>query len=134
MLDPFDHMDKVFDDMVGGHGAVRSFVPPVDVYQDKEHVIVEAPLAGVDPKNVSITVENDVLTLEGTHEKKSEVDDQHYYRKEIRQGSFHRAVALPAAVTGSKARATFEKGVLKVVIPKEERAKPAQVKIDIKES
>src|SRR3989338_861608 len=90
MFDPFLDMDNYFE----------SFVPALDVYQDADNVIVETPLPGIDPSDVNISVENDVLTIEGSSEKKSEVDEKNYYRKEIRSGSFHRAVALPAAVNG----------------------------------
>src|SRR3989338_11485194 len=92
MFDPFMDMDKFFEDMPM---ASAGFVPALDVYQDADNVIIETPLPGVDPKDVNISVENDVLTIEGSSEKKSEVDEKNYYRKEIRSGSFHRAVALP---------------------------------------
>jgi HSP20 family protein len=108
------------------------FAPALDVYQTKDDVVVEAPLPGLDPDQVSISIENDVLTLEGKFEHKTEVDDKNYYRREVRSGAFHRSVALPTAVSGEKAKATYEKGVLKIVIPKEERAKPRSVKIEVK--
>lgn len=129
---PFD-MDKWFDDMVPasfvGQGG---FAPAMDVYQTKDAVVVKTPLAGVDPEKVNISIENDVLTVEGSMEQKSEVDDKGYYRKEIRTGSFHRAVALPVAVNGDKALATYENGMLTITIPKEERAKPKSIKIAVK--
>lgn len=129
MFDPFTDMDKFFEDMpLAGQG----FVPALDVYQDADNFIVETPLPGIDPAEVNISVENDVLTIEGSSEKKSEVDEKNYYRKEIRSGSFHRAVALPAAVNGEKANAEYKDGMLKITIPKEERAKPKQIKISSK--
>lgn len=129
MFDPFMDMDKFFEDMpMAAHG----FVPALDVYQDTDNVVVETPLPGVNPSDVNISIENDVLTIEGKSEKKSEVDDKNYYRKEIRFGSFHRAVALPAAVNGEKANAEYKDGILKITIPKEERAKPKQIKISAK--
>lgn len=131
MADPFEDMDRMMSELSPalGHG----FTPAIDVYQTQDDVIVETPLAGIDPKNVKISIENDVLTIEGAMEKKSEVDDKNYYRKEIRTGSFHRAVSLPSSVNGDKARAEFEKGVLKVTIPKQERAKPKSIPVTTKE-
>ena len=129
MFDPFMDMDKFFEDMPM---ASAGFVPALDVYQDADNVIIETPLPGVDPKDVNISVENDVLTIEGSSEKKSEVDEKNYYRKEIRSGSFHRAVALPAAGNGEGANAEYKDGILKITIPKEERAKPKQIKISAK--
>lgn len=128
MLPSFGDVDKVFDDF----GGLGRFTPALDVYQTKDDVVVEAPLAGIDPEQVSISIENDVLTIEGQASHKSEVDEQNYYRREVRYGAFHRAVALPTAVNGDKAKATYDQGILKVVIPKEERAKPKTVKVEVK--
>ena len=131
LLPSFGEADKFFDDF-NLMSSVSGFVPALDVYQTKDDVVVETALPGVDPNKVNISIENDVLTVEGSFEKKSEVDERNYYRKEIRSGSFHRSVALPAAVDGDKARATYEKGLLKIVVPKEERAKPKTVKVQVK--
>ncbi len=130
---PMGDMDKWFDDVWPMHGAGQGgFTPAMDVYQTNDAVVVKTPLPGVDPEQVRIAIENDVLTVEGTVEQKSEVDERNYYRKEIRAGSFHRAVALPAAVNGEAATATLENGLLTITVPKEERAKPKTVKIEVK--
>ena len=113
---------------------MTGFTPAVDVYQDKNNVIVETPLAGVDPEKVNISVENDVLKIEGKSEHKSEIDEKNYYRKEVRYGSFYRAVALPTHVKADKADATFDNGILKVVIPKAEEVKPKTIKVKAKKS
>ncbi|HPI67116.1 MAG TPA: Hsp20/alpha crystallin family protein [bacterium] len=128
-IDPlFDDMDRFLDWPTHRH----AFVPAVDVWQDKDNVYVSCPLAGYDPKNINVAVENDVLTIEGREESKSEVDEKNYYRKEVRFGSFHRAVALPAAVDNDKVEAEFENGVLKVTLAKEERVKPKSVEVKIR--
>jgi len=121
-------MDRFLDWPTHRH----AFVPAVDVWQDKDNVYVSCPLAGYDPKNINVAVENDVLTIEGREESKSEVDEKNYYRKEVRFGSFHRAVALPAAVDNDKVEAEFENGVLKVTLAKEERVKPKSVEVKIR--
>lgn len=126
-----NELDKFFEG--GPMARSASFVPSIDVYQDKENVIVETPLAGIDPEKVDIAIENDVLTIEGQTEKKSEIEEKEYYRKEVRYGSFHRAVALPASVKSDKAKAVYEKGLLKITIPKEESLKPKKLKIEIKD-
>jgi len=131
MLDSFDEMDNFFRGFPMFKQATN-FVPSLDIYQDKDNVIVEAPLAGVKPENVKISIENDVLTLEGKTEKQSEVDEKNYYRKEVSHGSFHRSVALPTAVNGDKARAEYEDGILKITIPKEEKTKAKIVNVEIK--
>lgn len=134
MIDSFDDMNKLFDDAWPGMmmRAMNSMVPAMDVYEDKDNVYVETPLAGIDPSKVTISIENDVLTIEGKSERTSEVEDKKYYRKEVSYGSFHRAVALPTAVNGNAAKATYQNGVLKITIPKEERAKPITVKVEVK--
>lgn len=126
MLDPFNELDKWFED------GPRNFAPAVDVWEDDNNVYAETPLPGVNPDNVNIFIENDVLTIEGEAEKKREVDEKNYYRKEVRYGSFHRTVALPVAVKGDEAKAEYASGVLKISVPKEERAKPKKVKVEVK--
>ncbi|MDD5110114.1 MAG: Hsp20/alpha crystallin family protein, partial [Patescibacteria group bacterium] len=124
---PFRYMDNIFN---GALSPIRQgFTPAVDVYQTKDAVIVETPLAGVDPKDVEITVENDVLTIRGEMKKESEVEDKDYYRKEVRAGSFYRSVALPTRVVSDKASAESHEGMLKITIPKAAEVKPKTVKI-----
>jgi len=117
------------DEEAGFPSQMVSFTPAVDIYEDKDNVVVEAPLAGIDPEKVNIEIEDNVLKISGKSEKKSEVDEKNFYRKEIRSGSFYRAVALPKAVSGDKAEASFDKGILKITVPKKEEAKPKKVTI-----
>jgi len=117
----------LLDDWFEGHE--QNFVPAIDVYQDNDNVIAETPLTGIDSEKVDISIENDVLSISGQSQHQSEVDEKNYYRKEVRYGAFHRSVALPASVDGAKAEASYDDGILKVVIPKEERAKPKKIKV-----
>jgi len=126
-----DEFKKFFDEETG---QMTGYTPAVDVYEDKDNVIVEAPLAGVDPEKVNVSVEDDVLKIEGKSEHKSEVDEKNYYRKEVRYGSFYRAVPLPTHVKSDDAKASYEKGMLKVIIPKAEEVKPKTIKVDVKKS
>lgn len=105
------------------------FTPAVDMYEDKDNLIVETQLAGIDPEKVDISIENDVLCLKGEGEKKSEVEEKNYYRKEIRRGSFYRSIPLPAHVLGDQASAEAVDGVLKISIPKAPEAKPKKIEI-----
>lgn len=128
-LEPFEEMEKMMLD----HSS-QGFAPAIDVYETKDDVVVEAPLAGVDPKDVEINIEKDVLTIKGEVKKETEVDDKNYYRKEVRSGSFFRSVALPAHVLSDKAEAESAQGLLKITIPKAPEAKPKTVKIKINPS
>lgn len=134
-FDGFEDMDRVFNEMVPAvvrRGDSAGFVPAVDVYEDKDNLIVETQLAGIDPEKVSISIENDVLCIKGESEKKSEVEDKNYYRKEIRRGSFFRSIALPTHVDGDKASAITAEGILKISIPKRNESGAKTIKIEKK--
>jgi HSP20 family protein len=125
----WDDMDRSFSDFMPTVSNKQGFTPAVDMYEDKDNVIVETQLAGIDPEKVDISIENDVLCIKGEGEKISEVDDKNYYRKEIRRGSFYRSIPLPAHVVGDEASAVAEGGVLKITIPKTSEVKPKKIKI-----
>lgn len=108
------------------------FMPPVDIYEKGNNVVVETPITGVEPEKVDVSVENNTLILKGKSEKKSEVEEKNYYRKEVRYGSFYRAVSLPTKVIGDKAEASYQDGLLRVVIPKAPEVKGKKVKVRIK--
>ena len=132
-FDQFDDFDKAFEDLRLVTSERKSgLVPAVDIYEDRDNVIVETELAGIDPDDVNISIEHDVLTIKGEGEKKSEVEDKNYYRKEIRRGSFYRSIPLPAHVLGDKANAEAVDGVLKISIPKSAGTKPKTIKIKTK--
>lgn len=128
-MDMFDDMDRMAEQPWMPMRLTRMMTPAVDVYENTDHVTVEAPLVGIDPKDITIEIEDNVLKISGQSQHKSEVDEKNYYRKEVRYGSFARAVALPKAVVGDKAEATYKDGVLKISIPKAEEAKPRRISI-----
>lgn len=129
----FDDMEKTMGDMLPAvRGNQFGFTPAIDMYEDKDNVIVETQLGGIDPEKVDIAIENNVLTIKGESEKKSEVEDKNYYRKEIRCGSFYRSIPLPTKVDGDKASAVNEDGILKITVPKAPEVKPKTIKIQSK--
>ena len=127
LIEPFDEMERFMD-----RSAMQGFTPAIDVYETKDEVVVETPLAGIDPKDVEIAVENNILTIKGETKKESEVDEKNYYRKEVACGSFFRTVALPSRVIADKAEASFADGMLKITIPKAEEVKPKTIKVKVK--
>jgi len=135
--DPFGE----FEEMMNRLPAIRpinslqnSFVPALDVYEDKNNVIVETPLAGVSPDDVEVSVEKGMLTIRGEHKKEHEIEEKNYYRKEVRSGSFYRQVALPVAVNEAKISARFEDGVLTIICPKAVPSSPKKVTVQVKNS
>ena len=129
----FDDMEKATGEMLPAvRGNQFGFTPAIDMYEDKDNVIVETQLGGIDPEKVDISIENNVLTIKGESEKKSEVEEKNYYRKEIRRGSFYRSIPLPTKVDGDKASAVNEEGILKITVPKAPEVKPKTIKIQNK--
>jgi HSP20 family protein len=126
---PWGEIDRFFED---DFWRGTNFTPALDVYQDKDNVIVETSLPGIDPAKVDISIENDVLTISGSREEKKEVKREDYYRKEIREGSFTRSVILPMSVKSQEATADYDKGLLKITLPKAEEAKPKRISIKAK--
>ncbi|MBU0545901.1 Hsp20/alpha crystallin family protein [Patescibacteria group bacterium] len=118
MWDPFNEMEEMMNRLPTVAGQPKAFVPAMDVYETENAVVVETPLAGVNPEDVKVSVEKGVLTIQGESEKEHEVEEKNYYRKEVRSGAFYRQIALPAPVHEDKVEATFEDGVLKVSCPK----------------
>ncbi len=133
MMPPmFQDFNDMFEDFAGNKLMAGNFSPAVDVYEKGNQVVVETPLPGINPENLKIAIENDVLSIEGSSEKTSEVDEKNYYRKEVRYGSFHRAVPLPCAVDGDKADAQYQNGLLTVSIPKAAAATKKTIKVSTK--
>lgn len=130
MWDPMSEMEEMMNRLPSVSGQSKSFVPAMDVYETETAVVIETPLAGVNPEDVKVSVEKGVLTIQGESNKEHEVDEKNYYRKEVRSGAFYRQVSLPAPVLEDKVEATFEDGMLKVTCPK--AAPTATKKIDVK--
>lgn len=128
----FEDMDKMISEFMPAVRSKNGFMPAVDMYEDKDRVIVETQLAGIDPEKIDISIDNDVLCIKGEGEKKTEVEEKNYYRKEIRRGNFYRTVLLPARVIGEKASAVAEEGILKIFIPKASGVKSKSIKIKTK--
>lgn len=125
---PMRDLERFFDE----DWTNFDFAPAIDVRQEGDSMVVETSLPGIDPDKVDISVENDVLTISGSTEEKKEVRREDYYRKEIREGSFSRSVILPMRVKASEAEAHYEKGILKITLPKAEEAKPKKISIKAK--
>ncbi len=110
----------------------RAEEPAVDIYQDKDNIYVEISLTSVNPKDVEISIDDNILTIHGKSQEKKEIKERDYLRKEIRKGSFRRVIKLPVEVKGNKAIAESISNMLKITIPKVAKAIPQSKKIPIK--
>lgn len=111
--------------------ATAAWLPVVDIFEETELLRIVAELPGVKPEDVKVTVEANVLTIKGTKEQVPEVKAEKVHRYERVYGAFERTFTLPATVDAAKVKATFEQGLLTVIVPKLERAKAQQIKIEI---
>jgi HSP20 family protein len=130
MWDPFAELDESMR-LPAVNPSLKAFVPAVDIYETDKAVIVESPLAGMRPEDVSVSVEKGVLTIKGESEKEHEVEEKNYYRKEVRSGSFYRQIALPAPVLDDKTSAEFKDGILKITCPKATASKTKKVNVKV---
>lgn len=119
--DPFKGLDNMFEEGLPqlNFGLNLPSDLSVDVYEEGDNVIAEMHLAGMDPEKFDVTVEDNYLRVTGSKEDTKEDKKKNYYYKEIRRGSFERTIRLPDNVSSKDPKATYEKGVLKVILKKE---------------
>jgi HSP20 family protein len=125
-------MDKLFEDSFVGLprltlNGLGEF--PIDMYQEKDNLVVKAALPGVKPEELDITIADNTLTIRGEHKEEQETKEDDYIHRERYYGAFSRSVAIPMEVKGEKAEASFEEGVLTLTLPKADEIKPRQIKV-----
>jgi HSP20 family protein len=120
-------LDRMFGDLSNGGG--RSWAPAVDVVREKDHLLIRADVPGIKPEEVKIEVEDDILTVSGSHEETKEEKDKSFLRRERRYGSFSRSMALPAGVDPKKIKATTRDGVVEVTVPLPKQPEKKKVEI-----
>ena len=128
-----DELNRWFDDGMGfgKPGESLGWLPPVDIFEDAEGLTLKFDLPEVDPKDVSIDVENGVLTLRG--ERKLEHADQRerYHRIERAHGTFTRSFSLPATLASERITAEAKHGVLRIFVPRREEARPRSIQVKV---
>jgi len=108
-----------------------AWVPVVDIFEEPEFLRIVAEIPGVKPENVKISVEDNVLTIQGKKEQIAEEKAEKVHRYERTYGTFERTFTLPGTVNADAIKATYEHGLLTLVLPKIERAKARQIMVDI---
>ena len=107
------------------------WIPPVDVIEEGETIRLVAELPGVKPEDVRISLENNVLTVQGEKRREGVQEDDKAYRFERAYGMFERSFTLPATIDANKIVAKFDAGLLTILLPKVEAAKPRQITVTI---
>jgi len=105
------------------------WMPATDIQETKDDVVVSVELPGMKKDEIKVTVQDNILTIRGEKKQEKEEKDTNYHRIERNYGSFTRSFSLPAAVKADKISATYEAGVLRVVLPKAEEVKPKEIPI-----
>ena len=111
--------------------TTSNFSPAVDVYEDEHAVNLKIEVPGVDEKDLDIRVENNTLTVHGERKFEKEEKEENFRRVERQYGSFTRSFTLPQTVDSENVSANYDKGVLKISLPKKAEAKPKQIKVNV---
>ncbi len=134
-----DEVNRLFRSFGGGmarrneEGTENAlWAPSVDIAEDKEAVKITAELPGMRQGDVKINVENGVLTLRGERKFSDETKKENYCRIERSYGAFSRSFSLPPTVEPDRIKATMKDGLLEILVPKKEEAKPKEIQIEVK--
>ncbi len=133
-----DRMNQLFDRIASRSGRLTdegsisaAWTPAVDIRETKDNLVLAFELPGIDPKNVQVSVENNILSISGERSFEQAVEGETYHRVERAYGSFERTFRLPPSFRGEDIVATAGNGVLTLTVPKREEAKPRSIKVDI---
>jgi HSP20 family protein len=120
-----------FGNLTRGTEFFNGWTPALDLYEDKENFIVKAELPGMKREDIDVSFQDGTLVISGERKHEEKSGDSEAYRSERYFGRFHRTLALPKPVRSEKANATYKDGVLTVVLPKSEEAKPKQIQVNV---
>lgn len=129
-----DQINRLFTgtlERAGEESSLTAWAPAVDIYETEHELVVKADLPDVDPQDLDIRVENNVLTIRGERKFEKEVNEENYLRVERAYGAFARSFTLANTVNSEAIKADYQNGVLTLSIPKREEAKPKQIKVNV---
>jgi len=129
-----EQLNRVFGDMlerVGNESNLTPWAPAVDIFETEHELVVQADLPDVNPQDLDIRVENNILTIRGERKFENKVNEENYLRVERAYGSFSRSFSLANSVKSDAIKADYQNGVLTLSIPKREEAKPKQIKVNV---
>ena len=129
-----EQLNRVLGDMLeraGDESNLTPWAPAVDIFETEHQLVVKADLPDVNPQDLDIRVENNILTIRGERKFENEVNEENYLRVERSYGSFSRSFSLANSVKSDAIKADYQNGALTLSIPKREEAKPKQIKVNV---
>jgi HSP20 family protein len=129
-----DQINCLFNDAferTGQESNLTAWAPAVDIYESGYELVVKADLPDIDAKDLDIRVENNILSIRGERKFEKQVNEDNYLRVERAYGSFSRSFSLANTVNPDGIKADYQNGVLTLVVPKREEAKPKQIKVSV---
>lgn len=134
MLGMNNRLHRMFDDFFPamrtlGETENGNWNPSVDIFEEENNIVIKAEIPGVDKENISIDVNDGILTLKGEKSLETEEKEEKYYRREMSYGKFERSFRLPGDVNTENINADYKDGVLKVAIPKPEEPKTKKITV-----
>ncbi len=132
-----NRLNSIFSDFArpaGGDNealSAGSFVPPVDIYEDAQHLQLKLEVPGIKQEDLHLHVENQTLTVKGERKFEAEEKQENFHRIERRFGTFERSFTLPQTIDTGAVKASYDAGVLTISMAKKEAAKPRQVRIEV---
>lgn len=118
-------------ELVSGDGDLVSLTPKIEIYEDKNDVVVKAELPGINKEDLEVTLQENVLTIKGEKKTKEEEKKKGYHYSEVSYGSFERSLEIPQKVAPDKTKASFKDGILEIRFEMSEEAKQNRVKIKV---
>jgi HSP20 family protein len=112
--------------------ALSAWIPVVDIAEHDDQYVVKVELPGVNKEDVKITLESNILTIRGDKKQEKETKNENYHRIERSYGSFQRSFTLPTTVKNEKIDAVYKDGILSILLPKAEEAKPKRIEVKVK--
>lgn len=129
-----DQINRLFNDALdrtGEDSNLTAWAPAVDISENEHALVVKADLPDIDPKDLDIRVENNILTIRGERKFENKLNEQNYLRVERVYGAFARSFSLANTVNSEAIKADYHNGVLTLTVPKREEAKPKQIKVNV---
>lgn len=139
-----EEMERRFEDILGRPflpavwrripTVEMGWAPAIEVFEKEDKFVVKAELPGMKEEDIDISVIGDTLTIKGERKAESEVKEEDYYCCERSYGSFSRSIAVPSNVDAKKIEASYEDGVLEVILPKAPEVKPKKISVSAKKN